>query len=131
MEANFRSGDELSAETLNQIVRDQAIEVRGSGGVSIRSAGPRSIAITQKFTGAFVGVASGDITARVGGALGIGDVELWVVDTSSGDYVDSGILLEDCDNLSSTTGGIPSGTWVAGFFTDSGGPLIMTADCGN
>jgi hypothetical protein len=130
MEPNFKRGDILTAELLNQLVRDRAIDVRGSGGISVRSSGGRSIQITHSFTGLFCGKASGTISARSGNTFGSGNVAIWVKDPSTGNRVDSGIVLA-CDNLSSTTGGIPTTTWVAGFFEDDGTPVITTADCGN
>jgi hypothetical protein len=130
MEANFKAGDVLTAEMLNALVRDHAIDVRGGGGVSVRSSGGRSLQIATHFTGAFTGKASGAISARASATLGTGNVELYIKDPSTGGYIDTGILLA-VDNLSSTTGGIPDTTWVAGFFQDDGTPLVMTADCGN
>jgi hypothetical protein len=130
MEPNFKPGDILRASDLNDLVRDRSIDVRGDGGISVRSSADGQVQIIHHFTGAFAGTASGTITTRVGTSLGYGTVEIFVKNPSTGSYVDSGIALT-CDNLSSTSGGIPSGTWVAGFFQDDGTPLVMTADCGN
>lgn len=125
-------GDEISAALLNELAEGRPSgNITGGGSLTVRQSAGGNAQVISNFTGAFVGVSSGTITARVGATLGVGDVELWLKDISTGDYVDSLILLQDCDNLSSTTGGIPTGTWVAGYFQDDGTPLIMTADCGN
>lgn len=130
MDANFKRGDQITAEMFNSLMRDHPIEVRGEGGITVRSSNGRQIQVTHSFTGLFTGITNGTITARSGSTMGTGDVDIQVKDPSSGDYVDSGITLT-CDNLSSTTGGIPDSTWVAGYFQDDGTPLITTADCGN
>jgi hypothetical protein len=129
---NVRPGDVITAKLLMEIANAPApaAGIRGGGGILTRQTSGGQVQIAAKFTGLFVGTASGTISARSGSTMGSGSIELQVKDPSSGNYVDTGIALT-CDNLSSTTGGIPTGAWCAGFFQDDGTPLITTVDCGN
>lgn len=134
---DFRRGDVLTAEIVDQLIENQNnpdFDVRGDG-IDVRK-GPRgqiqlrsaASSVQAPFQGV---VASGGMTARVGGTLGTGNVEKWVKNPSSGVYEDSGILVKGVDSLSSTIGGVPSGTWVAVGYQEDGTPMITTNDCGN
>lgn len=135
---NFRRGDTLTADTINDIidrqnnpdfdVRGDGIDVRKGvrGQIQLRNAGNSSV--QAPFMGV---VATGGITARVSGTLGTGTVEKWVKNPSTGVYEDSGIAVKFVDSLSSTIGGIVAGSWVAVGYQEDGTPFVTTSDCGN
>ncbi len=128
----LKPGDELICRWLNA-VRDAAVEG------SIAALGPGLIGSPTP-TGWQVGLASsirqngfwaktnGTISARSGTTLGSGSVFLLEV-TSTTITVTSDTL--DVVNYSSTTGGIPTDTYV--FVQDDGfgNPSITAVDCGN
>ena len=132
-EINVKPGDPITAQLLNDIAngRANASGIRATGGITARQTADGSIQISGTFTGCFAGiVGSAGITVRSSLTLGIGLVEVYIKNPSTGSYVDSGLSLA-VDSISSTTGGIPSGTWVACMFQDDGTPTLMSVDCGN
>lgn len=129
---NVKRGDPITAELLNQIANGHAAAgIRSSGNISARRSSDGSIQITGTFTGVFVGVvASGGITARSSTTLGKGTVEIWVKPGGATAYVDSGLSVS-VDSTSSTTGGVPSTTWVTCGYQDDGTAVLLNVDCGN
>jgi hypothetical protein len=125
-------GDVITADLLNELGAGMPVAgIRATGGIDARQNPDGSIQISGKFTGCFVGIVdSGGISARSGTTAGTGNVKVQIKNPSSGDYVDSGLILE-VDSISSTTGGVPSGTWVVCSFQDDGTPTLTTNDCGN
>ncbi len=131
-EPNFRAGDVLTAQMLNEIVRGQALDVRGSGGLTVRSSDGRNLQLAVNgFGGLVVKVSSGGITARSGATPGTGDCDVQTLDPSTGNLVDAGIKVKDVKSYSSTTGGLTAGTY--GFIiSDQDGVIwIISVDCGN
>lgn len=129
---NIRPGDPITAQLLNDIANGRyAAGIRATGGVTVRQTPGGQIQIAGHFTGCFVGVVnSGGLTARSGSTLGNGSVEIQVKNPATGNYVDSGMAMT-VDSISSTTGGVPSGTWVVCQFQDDGTPTLTSVDCGN
>jgi hypothetical protein len=129
---NVRPGDVLTAELINALAHGQrAAGIRASGGINVRQTASGQIQISGTFTGCFVAiVGTAGIGARSGSTLGNGNVEIQVKGPSTGAYVDSGLSVT-VDSISSTTGGVPSGTWVVCSYQDDGTPTLTSVDCGN
>jgi hypothetical protein len=136
LQPNFREGDEWGADTLNQIIsalQGLGVDIRvGPGLYGRRSAsGQIQISMASGLKFPFVGtVGTSGISIRSGATLGHGTVHVYVKTPGTQVYVDSG-RTEDCDNISSTTGGIPSGTWVVCAYQEDGTPVVTSVDCGN
>ncbi len=130
-EANFRAGDVLTAQMLNDIVRGQALDVRGSGGLTVRSSDGRNIQLAVNgFGGLVVKVSSGGITARVGTTPGKGDCNVQAIDPSTGLFIDAGITVKDVLRYSSTAGGIGAGVYGFILADQDGNIWIISLDCG-
>lgn len=130
---NVRPGDPITAQLLNDIANQRtAAGIRSTGGISSRQNPDGSIQISGTFTGCFVGIVKtgSTITARSSATLGSGPVEIQVKSPVTGNYVDSGISVT-VDSISSTTGGVPAGTWVVCSYQDDGTPTLQSIDCGN
>lgn len=134
---DFRAGDPVSASAL-QTLRNavlSGISIRGSAGLAARRSlrGDIQVALV-KSPANFVGkgkVAAGGITARTSDAAhGTGNVEVWIKDLTTGNYIDSGTAIP-VDYISSTTGGLAAGVWVNFMYREDGGAEIVSVDCGN
>lgn len=127
----IKPGDELTTKWLNS-VRDAAIEgsIADLGPGLKGSPTPKgwSIGLARLDGGGHWAKTDGTISARSGTTLGTGTVFLLDV---SGTTITVTSDTEDVVNYSSTTGGIPTGTYV--FVQDDGfGNMSITAvDCGN
>ncbi len=127
----LKPGDELTTRWLNS-VRDAAIEGSisdlGPGLTGSPTPNGWTIGVNERSGGGFWAKTNGTISARSGTTLGAGSVFLLSVTTTTI------TVLTDTQavvNYSSTTGGIPTGTYV--FVQDDGfGNMSITAvDCGN
>lgn len=134
---NYRPGDVLTADTIDQVIdglNNPNFDVRGDG-IDVRKGVHGQIqlrSVNSYAQGIFKGkVTSGGITARTSDSVhGTGNVEIWVKNPSTGHYVDSGVV-QGVDYISSTTGGLPSGTWVNCGWQEDGTAEIISVDCGN
>jgi len=114
LQPNFKPGDPWTAAAVNQLVAGQQLNIRAGPGLTVRQGrGHVQINAVAGDRAKVCIVASGGLTARSGDTPGTGSVELWTVDPSSGDLMDSGIQLDDVQNFS--TGAVAENTygWVA------------------
>jgi hypothetical protein len=127
-----RPGTELTWAWLNELLkltRTNRINLGANSGLTmVQASGVGTFLRATPQISAQLAITNGTITARVGTTAGDGNVFFVTVDgtTLSADTVDNPVL-----NFSSTTGGIPTSTyvWVE---QDSGGNWWITAvDCGN
>ena len=135
----LRKGDELTLKWLNgirQLAVEGQVDVGSCSGISA-SQGPNGIAlgVSVASESGTLAYTDGTITARSGTTPGTGTVYLVVYDgtvlqiqngTGGNPTVTQAVL-----NFSSTTGGIPTGTYVW-IEPDPGSNWFITAvDCGN
>ena len=132
MPFDVRRGDIITLELLQKLYNGEpAAGIRATGGITARQTPDGGIQIAGSFKGCFVGiVGSGGISARSGTTLGTGQVTVQVKNPSTGHYASSGISIA-VDSISSTTGGVPSGTWVVCSFQDDGTACLTSVDCAN
>jgi hypothetical protein len=132
---DFHPGDPVRAADL-QALRDGHLHfqstIRGGKRVNVRRSfgGQTQISLVGTSRGK-VCVTNGTMTARSGNTPGLGTVDLKTLDATTGDYMDAGVSVPEVKNFSSTTGGIPSGTWGWVSWDDDGVPTFTSADCGN
>jgi hypothetical protein len=131
-----RPGDILSWKWLNNVLKmcrtNQLFLGQGSGLSMNKIDGIGTwVAVSRQPGTVFIGiVGSAGISARVGNVLGSGPVDLQLKDPTTGDYVDGGQTIF-VDSVSSTTGGVPSGTWVTCGWQEDGTGTLLNVDCGN
>jgi hypothetical protein len=133
LQPTFKSGDVLVADVINELVRQGYFDIRAGGGINVRRSANNQVQIsrTNSLQGVFKGKTSGAITARTSdSAHGTGTVAIWVKNPSTGNYIDSGTTAT-VDYISSTTGGLATGTWVICAYREDGSAEIIAVDCGN
>lgn len=136
IQPNFRVGDVLTAQFINELIREKnaALNIKGGPGIEVRATGDGNVQIlmSRKVSYIFKGkVAAGGITARTSDAShGTGNVEIWTKTGGGSTYIDSGSLIA-VDYISSTTGGLAAGVWVNCMWREDGGADIISVDCGN
>jgi ligand-binding sensor domain-containing protein len=121
------------ASMINELIarKTQPLTVRtGPGLISRSSEGHVQIALASSANQMTPGVASSNITARVGDLAGSGTVDWLQLDPSTG-MLNSTPTSTKVWNISSTAGGIPSGTDVLISQDINGNWWVTTADCGN
>jgi hypothetical protein len=109
-----------TCDTVSRITADPPLEiVNTGGGMLLRLAGP--------LFGVHIGVTNGAITARSGGTPGTGNV---TIQTWNGTALASLGVDVKAYSISSTTGGIPSGTYCI-VLRICGSYWLISVDCGN
>ncbi len=119
------------ARQLQELVVRNSLDVSACTGLDIhQTSGGTVIAVTESSDLSPGIVSAGqDITARVGTTPGTGTVDLYDLD-------DSGILTNSGEvvtvySISSTTGGVPTGTYVMVSEDGQGNWWLISVDCGN
>lgn len=111
----FRTGDVLRASDLQAIAdAARAQRVQGGAGVEVRRGPGGSVQITGNLPpGKYIGVASGNITARSGTTPGTGTVTVkYVAASGSLASVGADIAVKNCSSTTMTSGnGIDSGQY--------------------
>ena len=126
---NFKRGDPLNHETINELIRrTEPPVVRGSGAVSVRTGHRGQVQVAVPSILRFVGVANGDIPARSGSSWGTGTVTRYEYDAVSGDDDSTGQdfdVVNPSSTMMSSGNGIDDGQycWVE---EDSDGNLVVT-----
>lgn len=98
--SNYRKGDPLTAATIQEIVKAlQPSDIRADG-IDIRRGPGDSFQLSRiNLDTLKVAQVTTAITAFSGTTPGVGVVELWTVDPSTGEIVDSGIEVDNVQNL--------------------------------
>ncbi len=126
---DFKRGDPLSHETVNQIIRRlEPVAPRGGAGLDVRMGRHGQVQLGLREPVRFVGVASGAITARSGSTWGTGTVTRYQFDPVSGTDSTTGVnysVVNPSATTMSSGNGINSGQycWVQ---EDDDGNLVVT-----
>jgi hypothetical protein len=129
--------DPILAREWNDLIREKnaPLKIKGGPGINVRADGEGGFQIwlsSDKSKYVFKGkVASGGISARTSDSVhGTGNVEVWSLNPSSGNWEDTGSV-QAVTYISSTTGGLSAGVWVNCGWREDGGAEIISVDCGN
>ncbi len=126
-----QAGDVIEARTIRQTTEsaEWASNIRANPPLSViaTASGPL-LRLAGTLFGAYIGVADGTITARSSGTPGNG---LFYPQTWNGTALANlSTVSVPCLSISSTTGGIPTGTYLV-VLKIYGIYWVITADCGN
>jgi hypothetical protein len=133
---NFRAGDPWGASAANQIIRKllSLLTLRCTAPLQGKIEGTNVQLWIQKSQQRKVCVVTTAISARSSSTSltpGQGAVELYTLNPSTGDMVDSGIAINPIYCFTSTIGGVPINTWGFVVYDDDGNPWFISNDCGN
>lgn len=130
---DFRRGDVLSHEVINELIRrTEPARPRASGGISVRT-GPRGqVQVTGTTRMGWVGVADGNISARSGSTWGTGTVTRYQYNWISGDDSSTSLnypVVNPSSNTMSSGYGINSGQYCWVQEDDDGNLVVMPLEC--